>query len=155
MSLGKILIDWTLLKANEHGLILKSHVSNSLQFTCSFHDSISTDDVGDAPTYVVNRKEEENVIEIEQLLKWEDFSLTFFQSDAFENAVTDAVDIGTQMFMQAKWTNEFKSEFPVRFYIDECRVSANDAEFKVIENGCGNSAVETTLLTDQFRYEGL
>lgn len=136
--------------AEKYGIAVEKMVTNSMIFTCSFEDSVSTDKESDAPKYVVNRGTKENAIAIEEQLSWSDFDLGFFKSAEFKTPIDGDINLGSQMYLQAKWTNEVKDDFPVKFYIQECTVKSGDNEFKIIDKGCGKDIIESERIGEQF-----
>ena len=103
-----------------------------MRFTCAFADNYSTDEAVNVPKYTVNTPEILlNTIAMEQQIKWDDFSLKFFSDEDFESTITSDIEIGSTLYMEAKWENDFEDDFPVQFFVKECRVTDGEHVFKV------------------------
>ena len=141
--------------ASTDGIFLAaSFGNNNMAVSCSYSQTASTNDV----TYQVTTSAQN--YEFNQVTSWAALELTFFADNTFADKIEDVqLDIGTPVFMQVLWNQQFSDDFPVEFYISECIVSDADNEFSVVESGCGNDIVVAELLTDgysqdkiQYRY---
>lgn len=130
------------------GIYLSSSFGSTVTLSCSYSDVTSTN----AVEYQVSTMT--NGYAIDQLTQWADLSLAFFSDETFVEAIADQeLAIGTPVFMQVMWEQTFGPNFPVEFYVSDCVVSDNDGnEYKVIDAGCGDKVVDTTLMSGEEGY---
>ena len=130
--------------ATEKGIFLSPSFSNGATFTCAFATTATTEEM----EYTVSTSRDN--FDIEQKVQWDAFDFSFFKSDAFEDKIgeSDEINIGESIFMNLEWENVFGENFPVKYYVNSCTVSSEGKSYNVIDNGCGDTDVGTTMLSD-------
>ena len=77
--------------------------------------------------------------------------MSFYADSGFESELPedDVHFIGDSVNIKVSWTDEMPEGLPVSFYLSECSVSDAENNFKVLDNGCPESLVDTQLQGDR------
>ena len=77
--------------------------------------------------------------------------MSFYADSSFETELPedDVHFIGDSVNIKVSWTDDMPKGLPVSFYLSECSVSDEENNFKVLDNGCPESLVETQIQGDR------
>lgn len=119
---GRIRFSWTVhfQTVSTGPIFLDNNYKESAKFACAFSDNSSTG----GSSYSVSTTSDTDTIE--QDVQWDNFKLSFSRNGAFDGQSDDSFSVGDTIYLQIQWDHGVLDDgFPVRFFVDSCRVSEN------------------------------
>ncbi len=92
-----------------------------------------------------------DALSIEHYVTWDsDFDITFFDENFQKKNSENNFFLGTQLFFEIAWKEDFSKNYPLEFYTESCVISdaVSQMSFNIIKKGC-----EAEIINVQHRVE--